>query len=128
LKNKFVIMVICLIFITGIGFKINGFGSSCNSPDDMRKSYSMSASGAVHVVAGKTGRNFEPLFHCNFSKTVFQIDVFQIKITSRHVYTYGFENPEKADDLHDVFVSYSRILNNSFMAIPILLQKESFLT
>jgi hypothetical protein len=107
---------------------MNVFGSLCNNRDTVWKLSVIANLTIDHKSDHNLKRNIEFNSHCNFSKSAIRNNLVHLKITPRYFYSFSIENPEKINKLHDVFLAYVKPLSNSYSKIPILLQKESFLS
>jgi hypothetical protein len=126
LKNRIAILFFCSIFAAVVGLNIYDFDWFCNSLDSVWKPFLITNS----VIDPGLKESIEFHNHCKFSEAAYQDGLVQIKITPRYYYTFGIENPEKIVDLnlYDSILSFLKSANNTFSAIQILLQKESFLS
>ncbi|HEB30629.1 MAG TPA: hypothetical protein ENI15_07105 [Spirochaetes bacterium] len=123
-KNRLVIFLFCSIFAAGFGVKINDFGLLCKSHDKVREPYLITQSHFDQYFV----KNIEPHNKCEFSRVTFQDELVQFKKINLNVYAFDTGNTEKINVLNDSFLSLTKPSNKSYSAIPIFLQKESFLT
>ena len=123
-KNRIIIFLFCSIFATGIGVKINDFGLLCEGHDKVREPYLITQSHFDHYFI----KNIDPQHKCEFSRATLQDELVRLKKISRNLHIFETGNTEKINDLYDSFLSLIRPSSNSYSTIPILLQKESFLS
>ena len=123
-KKRIIIFLFCSIFAAGIGVKINDFRHHCGSPDIVGE--------PPVITQSQIGRYFATdieLFHnCKFSRSLSQDELAQLNKSNRDDYSFDAVNKEKMNDLFDSLLSLLKPSNSSYSEIPILLQKESFLT
>ncbi len=123
-KSRIIIFLFCSIFAAGIGVKINDVRRLCSRLDKVTEPSIITQSHFDHYFA----KNIEFHHNCKFSRTAFQDELVQLKKISRNLPIFETGNTEKINDLYGSFLSLIRPSYNSYSAIPILLQKESFLS
>jgi len=123
-KNRLIIFLFCSIFAAGISIKINDLIQLCSSPYIVREPSVITQSQFDQYFA----KNTELHHHCKLSTAKLQDELVQLNRINRSVYTFENGKTEKINDHYNSYFSLIKSLNNSYSAVPILLQKESFLS
>ena len=112
------------MFAVALGIKVDVVRKLCSRLDKVSGPLIITQSRLDHYLSN----NIEFHHDCKLSRAAFQQELVQLKKINRMADNFETNDTEKIHILNDGFISFIKSSDNSYSAISILLQKESFLS